>query len=150
MSEKIENLSSKIESAIIESGHKPEEWRSLCIDANEALSMCGLPADTKFMTPEIEEKLDKFFEKSSENIDYTELDSASYDPDPYGVGGSYVCSDNWSYDESEFQEAQLRYCLDLILCDGIVEYVDLDDKFYEELRSPIDKEAIEYLVKTYG
>ena len=45
MTEHPETLSSKIESAVLESGHKPAEWRSLCIDANEALNMHDLPAD---------------------------------------------------------------------------------------------------------
>lgn len=72
-----------------------------------------------------------------QDIDESELPSAYYDPNPYGVEDHLIGSSGcWFADEDEAYEAKKEQAIDKIKKDGAYNWIDLDCD---------DKEVIEYI-----
>lgn len=111
------------------------------------------PQQYSYLTPEHQKALDQQIEKAMDRIDVSELPSAYYDRNPYGVepqlaGGS----GNWFLnDEHDLWAAACELVEQEIQADGAVEYLwDLltpEQQEDEEFNAILTKEALEYIQK---
>ena len=89
-------------------------------------------------------KIDEFI--NGIEIDYSELSSAHYDSNPYGVepqlAGGSGC---WEADEDEVFEAQVNKVLEILDCDGVCAFLDeeLDDLLDDDI-DILERESIRY------
>lgn len=74
-------------------------------------------------------------------IDESELESASWDCNIYGVEPQYAVG-GWIYDEDEYYQAQVDKAIDYLKSDGWGGYFEYDDSQDDEA---LTKEAIELL-----
>lgn len=104
------------------------------------------------LSPEDKHAIEKFFDSCAEDVDIETLNSAHYDPDPYAVDGHYSCSDNWTYDEDEFNWETFKKFLDRIYCDQLYNYIDLRAPELEDeeaLACAASLEAVAYIWDKY-
>lgn len=74
-----------------------------------------------------------------QDIDESELQSAHYDPNPYGVEDNLIGSSGcWVADEDEVYEAQKEQAIRKIKEDGAYQWMDVDEDID-------DNEVIEYI-----
>lgn len=89
------------------------------------------------LSKEDKEKIEFFV--LDQDIDESELPSAYYDPNPYGVEDHLIGSSGcWVADEDEVYEAQKEQAISKIKKDGAYECLDVDEDID-------DKEVIEYI-----
>lgn len=87
------------------------------------------------LSREDKEKICAFVNR--QDIDESELPSAYYDPNPYGVEDHLIGSSGCCVvDEDELYEAKKEQAIDKIKKDGAYNWIDLDCD---------DKEVIEYI-----
>lgn len=93
------------------------------------------------------EEIKKFIEK--QEVEVAELDSAQYDPNPYGLESHLASATRgeYNYDEDEYYLAQVNEALDTIKNDYAREYLDFcksedEDEDWEE---KIQEEVIRVL-----
>lgn len=114
-----------------------------------------------YLTPEMRNGIDYIISKRMDDVDPSELQSARWDNNPYGVepqlrGGSGA----WDYDEDELFNAASEDLIDAIESDGIFEYFleyngCISEDTIEDIEAKIDEiegyetalnnEAIEYI-----
>lgn len=74
-----------------------------------------------------------------QDIDESELPSAHYDPNPYGVEDHLIgSSGGWFADEDEVYEAKKEQAISKIKEDGAYQWMDVDEDID-------DNEVIEYI-----
>ena len=96
------------------------------------------------LTDKIKNELMNMVEQTE--VDVEELDSYSYDGNPYGLeyplNRGSGCGD---WDEDEEMVAKIQWVIDCIQEDGIGEWVSIGDE--EDENGELTAEAIEYLMK---
>lgn len=106
-----------------------------------------------YLTPILQQALIKEIEKAMDNVDISELPSAFYDPNPYGVESQLVgTSGSWFLNnENDLWNAACDLVLQRIKADGVENYLwdyltpELQND--EELQQDLTKEAIDYIEK---
>lgn len=123
-----------------------EDWEEFKATAKRQLEAAGISPETQILTEDDLKAVLDYYERCKDDIGVNELESAEYDEDPYGVGGSYVCADNWSWDEEELSWRAFISFLNCMVCDLLYNYVDLSsEKLEEELDAAATLAAIEYV-----
>lgn len=132
-----------LEDAVSDAGINAEDWNELQAEAKAAREKAGIAPDAELFTEEEKQEILKFYHRFEEDVDCQSLNSYHYDSDPYGIGGSYSCRDNVSYDDEEFEYEQFQLFIKTLVDEGIYVYIDLDeDKFPEELEKVATLEAL--------
>lgn len=123
-----------------------EDWKEFKATAEQQLDDAGISPETQILNEADLKAVMNYYERCKDDIGVNELESAEYDEDPYGVGGSYICADNWSWDEDELSWRAFIRFLDGLVCDLLYNYVDLSQKrLEEELDTAATLAAIEFV-----
>lgn len=103
-----------------------------------------------YLTPDLQNALDKEIGKALEYVDIQELPSTYYDPNPYNVEPQLVgTSGGWFNDTDEPYDAACDLLIEWIKADGVGEYLyDLipeDKQEDDEFDQALTQEAITYI-----
>lgn len=138
-----------LEDAACDAGISAKDWDELQTEAKAAREKAGIAPDAELFTEEEKQEIRALYNSFSENVDYQSLNSYHFDSDPYGIGGSYCCNDNVSYDDEEFSYEQFQLFIKALDSDGIGAYIELpEDRFPEELEKAATLEALRVVWKT--
>ena len=123
-----------------------EKWEEFNATAKRQLDDAGISSETQILSEADLKAVLNYYERCKDDIGVNELESAEYDEDPYGVGGSYICADNWSWDEEELSWRAFTDFLNCMVCDLLYNYVDLSSERLEgELDTAATLAAIEFV-----
>lgn len=131
----------------LEAAHISDEaWKEFKATAKQQLDDAGISPEIQILSEADLKAVMNYYERCKNDIGVNELDSAKYDADPYCIGGSYSCGDNWSWDEEEETWLGFIDFLKCMVCDLLYNYIDLSsEKLKEELDTAATLEAIKYV-----
>ena len=112
------------------------------------------PVSYVYLTKELQDGIDNEILKTEDYIDPSELNSAHWDNNPYGVEPQLTAgSGMWDYDEDEMWDAACTLFAERVQSDGAFEYLlaylpkEIQDNYTDEYDEALTKEALDYIEK---